>query len=202
MLAGRHGFGMLCVAATEAAGFDVLDENWKIANQVAAENGKVMDPRKLRLVVPMHVAATREKARADVAHGLARWVEYFDRVAPAGMRGLGGMGDPADILVDSGRAVIGTPDDAIRMIERLQAKQGAFGVILFQSHNWADWEETKKSYELYARFGMPHFAGTNRNRQDSYDDLTNAIDRLEGERQKGAEAAFKAWEEKTGRKAT
>jgi limonene 1,2-monooxygenase len=198
MLAGKHGFGMLCVAATETAGFDVLDENWKIANQVAAENGVTMDPRKLRLVVPMHIAATREQARADVAQGLARWVEYFDRVAPAGMRGMSG-GDPAELLVNSGRAVIGTPEDAITMIEKLQAKQGEFGVVLFQAHNWAEWEETKKSYELYARFVMPHFAGTNRNRQASYNDLENAIDRLESQRQKGAEAAFKAWEEKTGR---
>lgn len=198
MLAGRHGFGMLCVAATESAGFDVLDENWKIANQIAAENGKAMDPRKLRLVVPMHVAATREQARADVAQGLARWCEYFDRVAPAGMRGLTGMGDPADVLINAGRAVIGTPDDAIAMIERLQAKQGDFGVILFQAHNWADWEETKKSYELYARFVMPHFAGTNRNRKDSYARLTQDIDRLEVEREKGVNAAFAAWEEKKG----
>lgn len=201
MLAGRHGFGMLCVAATESAGFDVLDENWKIANEVAAEHGKAMDPQQLRLVVPMHIAKSREQARADVKEGLARWVEYFDRVAPAGMRGMSGAGDPADLLVDSGRAVIGTPDDAIAMIEKLQAKQGEFGVVLFQAHNWADWDETKKSYELYARFVMPHFAGTNRNRQDSYNDLSNAIDRLEGEREKGVAAAFKAWEDKTGRKA-
>ncbi|MCB2079423.1 MAG: LLM class flavin-dependent oxidoreductase, partial [Novosphingobium sp.] len=135
MLAGKYGFGMLCVAATESAGFDVLDENWKIANQVAAEHGKTMDPQQLRLVVPMHIAATREKARADVEHGIARWVEYFDRVAPAGMRGMSG-GDPVDIMVGAGRAVIGTPEDAITMIERLQAKQGDFGTMLFQSHNW------------------------------------------------------------------
>ncbi len=201
MLAGQHGFGMLCVAATESAGFDVLGENWKVACEVAAENGHVMDPAQLRLVVPMHIAATREQARADVAHGLGRWCEYFDRVAPAGMRGMTGAGDPADLLVDSGRAVIGTPEDAIRMIERLQEKQGEFGVMLFQAHNWADWEETKKSYELYARFVMPHFAGTNRNRQASYDGLTNAIDRLESEREKGAQAAFAAWEARTGKRA-
>ena len=200
MLAGKHGFGMLCVAATESAGFDVLDENWKIANQIAAENGKTMDPRELRLVVPMHIAATREQARAEVKQGMARWVEYFDRVAPAGMRGMSG-GDAAEIMVSAGRAVIGTPEDAIQMIERLQAKQGEFGVMLFQSHNWADWEETKKSYELYARFVMPHFARTNRNRQDSYTGLAMAIDRLEIEREKGAAAAFAAWEAKTGRKA-
>ncbi len=200
MLAGRHGFGMLCVAATESAGFDVLDENWKIANEIAAEHGKRMDPQKLRLVVPMHLAKSREQARRDVEHGLARWVEYFDRVAPAGMRGMS-SGDPVDTLVNSGRAVIGTAEDAIAMIEKLQAKQGEFGVVLLQAHNWADWEETRKSYELYARFVMPHFAGSNRNRQESYDDLGNAIDRLEAERQKGADAAFKKWEEQTGRKA-
>jgi limonene 1,2-monooxygenase len=198
MLAGKYGFGMLCVAATETAGFDVLDENWKIANRIAAENGVRMDPQKLRLVVPMHLAATREKARADVAEGLARWVEYFDRVAPAGMRGMSG-GDPAEILVAAGRAVIGTPDDAITMIERLQAKQGEFGVLLLQAHNWAEWEETKKSYELYARFVMPRFAGTNRNRQSSYAQLESNIDRLEAERQKGADAAFEKWERQTGR---
>lgn len=201
MLAGRYGFGMLCVAATESAGFDVLDENWKIANQIAEENGVRMDPQKLRLVVPMHIATSRDKARADVEHGLARWVEYFDRVAPAGMRGLSG-GDPVDILVGAGRAVIGTPDDAITMIERLQAKQGDFGQILFQAHNWADWEETRKSYELYARFVMPHFANTNRNRQDSYARLEKDIGEMDAERQKGADAAFAAWEKKTGRKAT
>ena len=199
MLAGKYGFGMLCVAATETAGFDVLDENWKIAQQMAAEHGTRMDPAKLRLVVPMHIAATREQARKDVAQGLSRWVEYFDRVAPAGMRGMSG-GDPVDILVGAGRAVIGTPEDAITMIERLQAKQGAFGVILFQAHNWAEWEETKKSYELYARFVMPHFAGTNRNRQDSYGRLSQEIDRLESEREKGVNAAFAAWEDKRGDK--
>lgn len=201
MLAGKYGFGMLCVAATEKAGFDVLDENWRIANQIARENGIAMDPRKLRLVVPMHLAQTRQVARAEVAHGLARWVAYFDRVAPKGMRGMS-AGDPVDLLVNAGRAVIGTPDDAVAMIEKLHAKQGEFGVLLLQAHNWADWEETKKSYELYARFVMPHFAGTNRNRQASYGDLANAIDRLEGQRQAGADAAFRKWEEKTGRRAS
>ena len=57
--------------------------------------------------------------------------------------------------------VIGTPDDAIALIERLYAKQGEFGVMLHQAHNWADWEATKRSYELYARYVMPRFSGDN-----------------------------------------
>ena len=43
-LAGKHGLGMLCVAASSPAGYDVLDTNWRIANEIAAERGARMDP--------------------------------------------------------------------------------------------------------------------------------------------------------------
>ncbi len=195
MRAGRLDLGMLCVAATETAGFDVLGENWKVANTIAAEHGRSMDPRRLRLVAPMHIAETREQARADVARGLGRWCEYFDRVAPKGMGGLVGHGDPADLLINAGRAVIGTPDDAIAMIEKLKNKQGEFGVLLLQAHNWAGWEQTKKSYELYARFVVPHFSGVNRNRSESFERLRQDFEALQDERQKGVDLAFAKWSE-------
>jgi len=193
MLAGKHGFGMLCVAATEPTGFDALAENWKIANQVAAENGRTMNPQQLRLVLPMHIAETREKARENVQYGLHKWCAYFDKVAPEGMGGLLG-GDPVDLLVDSGRAVIGTPEDAIKMIERLQAKQGAFGVVLNQTTNWADIEQNKKSYQLYARYVMPHFAKVNENRRISYDRMQAEFEATEVERQKAVDLAFSRWQ--------
>jgi limonene 1,2-monooxygenase len=201
MLAGKHGFGMLCVAATETSGFDVLGENWKIANQIAAEHGRVMNPQQLRLVAPFHIAATREEARAQVKDGLLAWCNYMDRIAPAGMRGLTGHGDPADLLVNGGRAVIGTVEDAITMIERLQAKQGDFGVMLFQAHNWADWDATKKSYELYARFVMPHLAKVNRNRKASFDRLVEDFDSVMEEREQGAQWAFQQWQDHQDKKA-
>jgi limonene 1,2-monooxygenase len=194
MLAGRHGLGMLCVAATETQGFNVLGENWKVANEVAAEHGRTMDPKRLRLVAPIYVAESREKARADVAAGLLRWCEYFDRVAPKGMGGLLGHGDPADLLINSGRAVIGTPDDAIAMLERLQAQQGPFGVMLIQATNWAEWDKMKTSYELYARFVMPHFEKVNEFRQASYERLSEDLESIEQERQKGVDMAFARWE--------
>jgi limonene 1,2-monooxygenase len=193
MLAGRLGLGMLCVAATETTGFDVLGENWRVANAVAAEHGRTMNPRQLRLVAPMHIAETREKARAEVAAGLGRWCEYMDRVAPRGMGGLLAAGDPADVLVNSGRAVIGTPDDAVVMIEKLRQKQGGFGVMLLQAHNWAEWESTKRCYELYARFVMPRLAGVNRNRGASYDRLREDFDAVQDARQEGADLAFARW---------
>jgi limonene 1,2-monooxygenase len=196
MLAGRLGLSMLCVAATESKGFDVLGENWKVANEVAAEHGGSMDPRRLRLVAPMYIAETREKARADVAHGLARWCEYYDRVAPKGMGGLVNAGDPVDLLIGSGRAVIGAPGDAITMIEKLRAKQGDFGVLLIQATNWAEWENTKRSYELYARFVMPHFSGVNRTRVQSFDRLREDFAAIQEERQKGVDLAFARWQDR------
>ncbi len=200
MLAGKHGFGMLCVAATEASGYGVLGDNWRIAHQVATQHNKAMNPQQLRLVAPFHIAETREAARAQVKDGLTAWCNYMDRIAPAGMRGMMGDGDPVETLVNAGRAVIGTAEDAIAMIERLQEKQGDFGVMLFQAHNWADWEPTKKSYELYARFVMPHFAKVNRNRAKSYDRLIHDFDSAMDQREEGVQRAFRQWQEHQERK--
>jgi limonene 1,2-monooxygenase len=84
--------------------------------------------------------------------------------------------------------VIGTPDDAIAEIERLQGKQGEFGCFLQLAHNWADWEATKKSYELYARFVVPHFRKSNQARDASlawaYDHRKEFVDLRQAAAQK------------------
>jgi limonene 1,2-monooxygenase len=72
-------------------------------------------------------------------------------------------------MLDAGHVVIGTPDDAVDVLKKLQAKQGEFGAFLHQAHDWANWENTKRSYELYIRYVAPHFNGTNANREKSYD---------------------------------
>jgi limonene 1,2-monooxygenase len=165
-LAGKYDLGMLCVAAGERAGFDALDVNWRIACEIAEEQGRVMDPSRLRLVVLMHLAETREEAAAQVRFGLRQFVDYFNNNMPRFAVPEGA--DTIDWYSDQRIAVIGTPEDAIERIEALRAKQGEFGAILLQAHNWADWEATKRSYELYARYVMPHFSGANEAREDSY----------------------------------
>lgn len=170
-LAGKYNLAMLCVAATDASGgFNVLDVNWKIACDTAKEYGNTMDRRSLRLMGPMHIAETREQARQNVRFGLDKYIEYARTLTPGRFGDFAGR-DPVDVMLDSGHIVIGTPDDAIRVLETLQKKQGAFGCFLHQAHDWADWEQTKRSYELYARFVVPHFQKANRNRDASYNDL-------------------------------
>jgi limonene 1,2-monooxygenase len=165
--AGKYGLGMLCVAATVAQGYDALDVNWRVANEVAAKRGGKMDPSRLRLVGPMHLAETREQARKDVRFGIDKWVDYFSRISPLTLQGIDGEGDIVDRMVSSGRAAVGTPDDAIMQIEKLEQKQGHFGAFLLLAHNWASFEATKRSYELFARHVLPRFNGANRGREGS-----------------------------------
>ena len=174
--AGRYGLGMLCVTSTQRDGYDALGINWSIANEISQEvRGVPMDPSVLRLVGPVHLAETREQARSNVRFGLEKWIDYFFRINPAAQLGGDITGrsqseqdlDPVESMIESGWGVIGTPDDAIAQIERLQKKVGEFGAFVQLAHNWADFENTKKSYELWQRHVAPFFRGANRNRVDS-----------------------------------
>ena len=82
-LAGKYDLGMLCVAAGESAGFNALDTNWRVANEVAAEHGRTMDPRRLRVVLTMHLAETRAQARENIDFGTAAFVATSTTTFPA-----------------------------------------------------------------------------------------------------------------------
>jgi limonene 1,2-monooxygenase len=178
--AGKYGLGMLCVAATVSQGYDALGTNWQIANDIAARRGSSMDPSRLRLVGPMHLARTREEARANVRFGLEKWADYYFKVNPVAAQEIPGEGDLVDRLIRSRRAVIGTPDDAIAQIARLEEKQGHFGAFLQLAHNWADFAATKQSYELFARYVLPKFNDANRARTASLDWTVAHRDELGG----------------------
>jgi len=103
-----------------------------------------------------------------VRFGLEKWADYFTKISPlTANQDFEGEGDLVDRITRSGRAFVGTPDDAIAQLERLEKKQGHFGAFLQLAHNWADFEQTKKSYELFARYVLPKFNGANANREAS-----------------------------------
>ncbi len=156
--AGRFGASLLSLGATSAGGFDVLGAHWETCEERAAQFGRTVDRRRWRLVGPMHIRETEEQARADVAHGLADWIGYFQEVAALP---IAPATDDFDTLVDamnaSGIAVIGTPEMAIAQIRRLIEQSGGFGTYLFMAHEWADRQATLASYELFARAVKPEF---------------------------------------------
>jgi len=170
--AGKHGIGMLAIGGTSDEALKAHASNWGVYEETARAHGKVADRRKWRIVTFAHVAETREQARADMTFGLDDFKRYFSEVATFPIVPPDITTDPAEYLVSSGIACIGTPDDCIRHFERLwQGSNGGFGGVLLLAHNWADWAATKKSYELMARYVHPHFQrNANALRQWSYDD--------------------------------
>ncbi|MFM8564505.1 MAG: LLM class flavin-dependent oxidoreductase [Acidimicrobiia bacterium] len=177
-LAGKYGVGLISIAATEPAAFQMLDYNLKVWEDEAARHGHVVDRSKARLMGPMHIAETVEQAKENCRYGL-QWVwDYLSHIIPVG--DPSGPPPPTDIdeFVDqaneSGRMVIGTPEMAIAQIERLQEKTGGFGCYLFLGADLADWHQTLRSYELFAERVMPHFTGQLAGPQASYDKVVGA----------------------------
>ncbi len=160
--AGKHGAGVLSVASYSEQGLQALATQWSFAEQAAAEAGKPAPDRKnWRVVMPFHLAETREQAVADIEDGIMAWNnEYF----------VGTLGAPNQQPVSSGReaaerliafgGIIGTPDDAVETIRKLQEVSGGFGCLLGLAHEWTTWKKTLRSYELMARYVMPQVQDT------------------------------------------
>ena len=61
----------------------------------------------------------------------------------------------------AGSTLVGSPETIITGIERLLGfTGGGAGAVLFRSHEWANREQTLRSYELFARWVMPRFQGS------------------------------------------
>ncbi|WP_216892841.1 LLM class flavin-dependent oxidoreductase [Nocardia alni] len=166
-IAGKYGDGVLSIGATMSAmapdGVDTLALHWDVMEQRAAQFGQVADRSKWRLVGPMHIAETRELAREQVRHGIDAWFDYFQDVQAAVHFNVAGRTteERIDFVINSGLGVIGTPDDAIEQISKLEAQsKGGFGAYLVMTHEWADWATTLHSYELMAERVFPAFQGS------------------------------------------
>ena len=190
--AGRHGMSLLSTAATTSAAFDALPGTWDICAQEAARHGREARRETWRLVGPLHIAETRDQARANVRFGIQQWLHYFAYVGhlPLAATGEGDVDGDIDALIAAQIAVIGTPDDLIAQIERLDAQSGGFGVFLDMAHNWADFEQTRRSYELIARYVMPRFRGGGNAQEDAYRWAMDKKPALLEQRQAGIDRAI------------
>ena len=72
-----------------------------------------------------------------------------------------------DEMVEGGAWCVGTPDDLIAHIKRLDEQSGGFGGLLVQATEWGAREQVLHSYELMARYVKPHFQGSLANLQAS-----------------------------------
>jgi len=161
LLAGKHGASVLSLSIPRASVRQTsLKELWEIGEQEAASHGKVLRREDWRLVVACHLAESRKEAIEDIRLGSGREVtEYFGRTLGHPVPDL-----PADRIVDhmveNNQWIVGTPEDCIAGIERLQEMSGGFGGFMVRVEDWARRDKTLRSYELLARHVMPHFQGS------------------------------------------
>ena len=192
LLGGKFGMSLLSTAATTAAAFEALPETWNTYVTQANHYGHEANRKTWRLVGPIHIAETREKARGNVSFGLQKWLHYFRHVGhlPLASAGEGSLENDIAAITDAGMAVIGTPDDLYNQISRLNQQSGGFGVFLEMSHNWADFPETLRSYELIARYVMPKFIHETNRQEEAYTWAMNKKPTLLEKRQKGIDRAI------------
>jgi limonene 1,2-monooxygenase len=160
-LAGKYGAGLLSIGAF--AGFRGavdLKAQWQVAEESAAESGKSVTRDDWRLVVPVHVAETRQAAIDQIHDRATGWVTRYQRDV------LGRPlpdGVPEDRVVETlaerGSWIVGTPDDCVAAIERLEELSGGFGGVLVMVQDWTTRENQRRSYELLARYVMPRYTG-------------------------------------------
>ena len=157
--AGKHGLGVLSLGAGLPGGPEAIAEHWRIGEDTAAKHGTSMDRGKWRLVVNVHVADDDELALRQVNAGERHeTVTYFEETLG---RPPGRADDPIREGVKAGTTLVGTPDTVSKGIDRLIGlSSGGFGGLLFRANEWANREETLKSYELFARYVMPRFQGS------------------------------------------
>lgn len=172
MTAGRHGASMLSVAASSGPGFSALPDHWRIYEKSAADHGHQAHRDSWRVVVPIHIAETREQAIAEVSKGaMPNIADYLLTVGGARMReAFGGASTGEDVislwsqkgLPMFGTLCVGTPDDVAARIDEMLEHSGGFGTFLIMAHNAANWQQTQRSYEMFAREVMPRFKHSNR----------------------------------------
>ena len=162
-LAGKYGMGVLSIGSMSTAGLASLPLQWSFAEEAAEQHGQSVDRANWRVMFNFHLAETREQARADVEHGLVRWHNDYN-VGTLQRPGLEPFTSTADAISfyadpDTSAGVIGTPDDLIANIRRMDEITGGFGVVMGFANDWATPEASRRSWDLVARHVIPEING-------------------------------------------
>ena len=162
-LAGKYGMGVLSIGSNSDAGLAALPTQWGFAEEAAAKHGNVVDRKNWRVLMSWHIAETREEARAQAGEGLKLWHNEYQvgtlmrPDAQPFLTAEQALHETA--FVEGAAAVIGTPDDLVAAIRKMVSSSGGFGTVLGFAHDWANRENTLRSWDLIARYVMPEVNG-------------------------------------------
>jgi limonene 1,2-monooxygenase len=162
-LAGKYGIGIISLGSMSEQGLLSLPTQWGFAETAAKKAGTKVDRKNWRVLLSWHIAETREKAREEAKHGLLRWHnEYITGTLQR--PGSVPFNDPDEAVdktafMDGAASTIGTPDDLVKVIKDVLAKSGGFGTVVGFVHDWANPENTMRSWDMVARYVIPEING-------------------------------------------
>ncbi|AKS32088.1 LLM class flavin-dependent oxidoreductase [Mycolicibacterium goodii] len=171
-LAGRHGLGVLSLAAGDQRAANGLAAAWATHEKVAADHGHVAERESWRVVNQIHLSTSTSRAREDLEFGVLRTTRFLETFSDTELPWRSTPHSAIEEwttngLPSWGKIIAGTPQDAIHRIEELVDKSGGFGTFLYSIADCAPWDATKRSLELFAEYVMPHFKRANANRESS-----------------------------------
>jgi limonene 1,2-monooxygenase len=162
-LAGKHGIGVISIGSMSEEGLTALPTQWSFAEDAAKKHGKTVNRKEWRVVTSWHIAETREKAREEAGKGLFRHHnEYIvGTLQRPGAKPFKSISEAIDQTAGApgSAATIGTPDDLIETIKGVIKMSGGLGTIVGFAHDWANIENTFRSWELVARYVIPEING-------------------------------------------
>src|SRR5690242_19488461 len=162
-LAGKHGIGVISIGSLSEEGLNALPTQWGFAEAAAAEHGQTVDRKNWRVLMSWHIAETRDQARAEARQGLLRHHnEYItETLQRPGARAYKSADEAIDktAFVPGAVATIGTPDDLVARIKSVLEISGGFGTIVGFVHDWANPENTRRSWDMVARYVVPEING-------------------------------------------
>ena len=158
-LAGKYGGGVLSIGSMSEAGLNALPTQWSFAEDSAKKHGQTVDRNNWRVVLTWHLAESREEAARQAGAGLMRWHNEYN-VATLQRPGAVAHASPEEAVEKTAWApgavsVIGTPDELVAQIKKLLDLSGGFGAVIGFAHDWANREDTLRSWDLVARYVVP-----------------------------------------------
>ena len=162
-LAGKYGASVLTITVPRdpSSGQSNLKFLWDVAEESAAEHGQTVDRFDWRLTIPVHLAEDRDQAFEEARLGAGRFLrEYTEGTNGRKAAFDGPLEEVIDHMAANGSWIIGTPDDCIEGIKKLEEQSGGFGGFLVQAIDWAPRDRILNSFELLARYVMPQFQGS------------------------------------------
>ena len=167
--AGKHGLGVLSVSVIRGGSVSSnLGDFWKIAEETAEKHKQTVNRNEWRIVLHVHLADNKKDSIEQVRERSAEYqFDYFHQTMGMPFDYEGPKEKIVDYMTQNGAWCVGTPDDLIAKIHELNEQSGGFGGFMIQATEWGTREQVLHSYELIARYVMPHFQGSLTNLQTS-----------------------------------